>query len=53
MKDDSKNNPLSHEDLWFIVYKKLKIKSVAYCSQESHTGQLDYCNWQAVGSTTG
>ena len=24
---------------------KLKIKSVAYSSQGSHTGQLDFCNW--------
>ena len=29
-----------------------KIKSVAYSSQESHTGQLDSCNWLADGSTT-
>ena len=32
---------------------KLKIKSVAYSSQGSHTGQLDFCNWLADGSTTG
>ena len=31
----------------------LKIKSVAYISQGSHTGQLDFCNWLADGSTTG
>ena len=31
----------------------VKIKSVAYSSQESHTGQLDFCNWLADGSTTG
>ena len=30
-----------------------KIKSVAYSSQGSHTGQLDFCNWLADGSTTG
>ena len=30
-----------------------KIKSVAYGSQGSHTGQLDFCNWLADGSTTG
>ena len=24
-----------------------KIKSVAYSSQGSHTGQLDFCNWLA------
>ena len=28
-------------------------KSVAYSSQGSHTGQLDFCNWLADGSTTG
>ena len=28
-------------------------KSVAYSSQGSHTGQLDFCNWQADGSTMG
>ena len=33
--------------------KKLKIKSVAYSSQGSHTGQLDFCNWLADDSTTG
>ena len=27
--------------------------SVAYSSQGSHTGQLDFCNWLADGSTTG
>ena len=32
---------------------KFKIKSVAYSSQGSHTGQLDFCNWLADGSTTG
>ena len=26
------------------AHKKLKIKSVAYSSQGSHTGQLDFCN---------
>ena len=31
----------------------LKIKSVAYSSQGSHTGQLDFFNWLADGSTTG
>ena len=30
-----------------------KIKSVAYSSQGSQTGQLDFCNWLADGSTTG
>ena len=28
---------------------KIKIKSVAYSSQGSHTGQLDFCNWLADG----
>ena len=32
---------------------KSKIKSVTYSSQGSHTGQLDFCNWLADGSTTG
>ena len=32
---------------------KIKIKSVAYSSQGSHTGQLDFCNWLADGSATG
>ena len=27
---------------------KLKIKSVAYSSQGSHTAQLDFCNWLAA-----
>ena len=25
---------------------------MAYSSQGSHTGQLDFCNWLADGSTT-
>ena len=29
------------------------IKYVAYSSQGSHTGQLDFCNLLADGSTTG
>ena len=37
----------------FQVIHKLKIKSVAYSSQGSHTDQLDFCNWLADGSTTG
>ena len=38
----------------FKVYNKKnkKIKSVAYSSQGSHTGQLDFCNWLADDSTT-
>ena len=35
----------------FVI--KFKIKSVAYSSQGSDTGQLDFCNWLADGSTTG
>ena len=31
---------------------KFKKKSVAYSSQVSHPGQLDFWNWQADGSTT-
>ena len=31
----------------------LKIKSVDYSSQGSHTGQLDFCNGLADSSTTG
>ena len=27
---------------------KKKIKPVAYSSQGSHTGELDFCNWLAV-----
>ena len=38
--------------LKLIKIKKL-IKSVAYGTQGSHTGQLDFCNWLADGSTTG
>ena len=30
-----------------------KYKKVAYSSQGSHTGQLDFCNWLADDSTTG
>ena len=36
-----------------IMILNLKIKSVAYSSQGCHTGQLNFCNWQADGSTTG
>ena len=28
-----------------MMLKIKRIKSVAYRSQESHTGQLDFCNW--------
>ena len=39
--------------LYFFRLKLKLIKSVAYSSQWSHTGQLDFCNWLADGSTTG
>jgi hypothetical protein len=50
--------------IWVVKYKEkdgfghnikyiLKIKSLAYSSQGSHTDQLDFCNWQADGSTMG
>ena len=41
------------ENLDLILKKLKKNKSVAYSSQESKTGQLDFCNWLADGSTTG
>ena len=28
----------------------IRIKSVAYCSQGNHAGQLEFCNWLADGS---
>ena len=31
----------------------LKIRPVAYSFQGSHSGQLDFYNWLAYGSTTG
>ena len=40
-----------HQSLSLYIIKK--IKSVAYSSQGSHTGQLDFCNWLADRSTTG
>ena len=36
----------------FVLLIK-KIKSLVYSSQGSYTGQLDFCNWLADGSTTG
>ena len=36
-----------------MLFKKLKIKSVAYSSQGNRTGQLDFCNWLADDSVTG
>ena len=48
---------LNHGDYFIIICNlipiKIKIKSVAYSSQGSHTGLLDFCNWLADGSTTG
>ena len=35
-----------------IIWLK-KIKSVAYSSQGSQTGQLNFCNWLADDITTG
>ena len=31
----------------------IKNRSVAYSSQGSHTGQLEFCNWLADGCMTG
>ena len=36
-----------------IIIIILKNKSVAYSSEGSHTGQLDFCNRLPDGSTTG
>ena len=36
-----------------IVLLILKIKSVSYSSQGSHTGLLDFCIWLADDSTSG
>ena len=37
---------LTSDVAYAVVKFKKKIKSVAYSSQGSHTGQLDFCNWQ-------
>ena len=45
----------SDENLCFLHSMAMLIKlikSVAYSSQGSHTGQLDFCNWLADRSTT-
>ena len=42
-----------HERYMILFDIKLKVKSVAYSSQGSQTGQLDSCKWLADGSTTG
>ena len=39
--------------IMILLLLKIKIKSLAYSSQGSHTGQLDFSNWLADGSTTG
>ena len=52
---------VSNVNTLFLLYvsntsvKKLlhKIKYVAYSSQGSHTGQLEFCNWLTDDSTTG
>ena len=38
-------------ELIFCIKLKIKMKYVAYSSQGSHTGQLDFCNWLADDST--
>ena len=45
--DDNNNNNNNNNN------KIKKIKSVAYSSQRSHTGQLDFCNWLADGCRMG
>ena len=51
--------PRQNCNLLFIITEynatllKLKIKSVAYSSQGSHTGQLDFSKWLADSSTMG
>ena len=42
-----------HYYYYYYYYLKLKVKSVAYSFQESHTGQLDFCNWLVDGSYDG
>ena len=39
--------------IYIYIYIKKIIKSVAYSSQGSHAGQLDFYNWLADSSTTG
>ena len=55
MEEPEKNSPnLVFTYHKYINYKYLKkIKSVAYSSQGSHTGQLHFCNWLADSNTTG
>ena len=44
---------VEHIIIIIIIKFKKKIKSVAYSSQGSQTGQLDSCNWLVDGNTTG
>ena len=37
--------------MYDLCTRIITIKSVAYSSQGSHTGQLDFWNWLADGST--
>ena len=55
MLGPSEENPALNVLLKIIIIliKIKNNKSVAYSSQGSHTGQLDFCNWLADGSTTG
>ena len=39
--------------LFNVFFTVLKIKFVADSFQGSHTGQQDFCNWLADGSTAG
>ena len=43
----------TEEKIQYLHFLIKKIKSVAYSCQGNHTGQLDFCNWLADGSTTG
>ena len=36
---------------FILLHKSWKNKSVAYSSQKSHTGQLDFHNWLADGNS--
>ena len=41
------------EHIFFLYIQLNYIKSVAYRSQGSHSGQLDFCNWLTDSSTIG
>ena len=47
----SKQASILLRSLWNISIKNNSITSVAYSSQRSHTGQVDFCNWLTDGST--